>query len=273
MESLRAVIGALMGLTLLTLAGVSWPAGAQQPDRVGQSASAAGQISIAIEEGRITGTIRSYPLEAVLEELSSRTGVALVPADDMDLGTARVSAELRGVPLDQGLRQLLKNYDVFFYYGAVGNASSALRSVWIYPKGTAAALRPVPPEAWASTKDLQAGLTDSDPTVRARAYEALMSRPDRESRELAMQALRGTEPDEMVRERILSSAFSTGGQLPPDVLMYLTRSDSSERIRLIALDALASEPTAKEAARAALNDPSELVRNRAKEILAELEQR
>jgi HEAT repeat protein len=271
MEIRRSIMAAL-GPLLLGLAGTLSPANAQQPDLVEHSA--AGQMSIAIEEGRISGSIRNCVLGAVLEEIGSRSGLPLIAADDIEVQSARVSAELARVPLDEGLRQLLKDYDTFFYYGAVGNASSSLRAVWIYRKGTAAALRPVPPEAWAGVKELRASLADFDPEVRGRAYEALISRPDRESRELVIQALRGAvEPDAAVRERILSSAFSTGMALPPDLLTDLARWDGSEGIRLMALDALATEPTWVEVARAALTDSSELVRERAKQILAELGRR
>ena len=61
-------------------------------------------MAIAIEKGRITASIRNRPLGAVLEELSSRTGVALIPSADMDVEALRVSAELAGVPVDEGLR-------------------------------------------------------------------------------------------------------------------------------------------------------------------------
>jgi hypothetical protein len=257
---------------LLAVAGPLSPAAAQQPDLPGASASPAGQLAIAIENGRITASIRNRPLGAVLEELGSRTGVALIPAADMDIEALRVSAELAGVPVDEGLRRLLENYDAFFYYGVVGNRSSSLRAVWIYRRGAAAALRPVPPEVWAGTKELQASLADTDPEVRARAYQALISRPDRESREVVIQALRGaSEPDDAVRERILSTAFSTGVSLPRDLLMDLARWDTAAEVRLTALNALAFEPTLKEAAQAALTDSSPVVRERAKEMLAELE--
>jgi len=264
----------LSALILLALAAPLSPADAQQLDVPGTSAMPAGHMALVIEKGRITASIRNHPLGALLEELSSRTGVTLIPSTDMDIEALHVSAELAGVPVDEGFRRLLADYDVFFYYAAVGNRSSSLKTVWIYRKGSAAALRPVPPEAWAGFKELQASVADTDPEVRARAYEALMSRPDRESRELVIQALRGgSEPDDAVRERMLALASSTGMAVPRDLLMYLARWDVAERVRLTALNALVFEPTLKEAAQAALSDSSPVVRERAKEILAELDAR
>jgi hypothetical protein len=229
------------------------------------------RMSITVQKGRLTGSIQNYPMRSVLEELGSRTEVTLISAADMDIGEDRVSAELEDVPLDEGLRRLLKDYDAFFYYGVVGNAPSSLRAVWIYPKGAASALRPVPPEAWASTKELEASLADWNPEIRERAYEALMSRSDSRSWELVLQALRGaSETNQEVRQRILSSAINNRMQLPPDLLTDLARWDGSEGIRLMALDTLAADPAVKELAEAALTDPSQAVRERAKEILGAL---
>ena len=163
------------------------PADAQQPDLPGTSASPAGQMAIAIENGRITASVRNRPLGRYWRNSARGTGVALIPAADMDIEALRVSAELAGVPMDEGLRRLLENYDAFSYYGVGGNRSSSLRAVWIYHRGWGRTLRPVPPELWAGTKELQSSLADTDPEVRARGYEALMSRPDRESRELVIQ--------------------------------------------------------------------------------------
>ena len=64
-------------------------------------------MSIAIEKGRITASIRNSPFDAVLEQLASQTGAAFVPADDLGIRAIRVSAELAGVPLDEGLRRTI----------------------------------------------------------------------------------------------------------------------------------------------------------------------
>jgi hypothetical protein len=236
-----------------------------------QLASPPGRISLTVKKGRLTASIKDCPMGSVLEELDLQTDVALIPAKDLDIAEDRVSAQLADVPLDEGLRRLLENYDTFLYYGVVGNAPSSLRAVWIYPKGTASVLRPVPPEAWASSKELEASLADWYPEVRERAYEALMLRPSSASRELVLQALRGaSETDEGVRQRLLSSAISNGMRLPPDLLTELARWDGSEGIRLMALDALAGDPALKELAQAVSADPSQAVREKAKEILAQL---
>jgi HEAT repeat protein len=173
------------------------------------------------------------------------------------------------------LRDLLKKHDAFFYYGAVGeNTKPVLRAIWVYPRGAGATFQPVPPEAWASTKDLAASLSATDPTLRERAYEALMSRPDSESRDLVLHALRGaSETDPDMRQRLLSSALSRGIEIPRELLADLVRGDSAEEVRLMALDAFSGDPSARDVAVIALSDPSEAVRARAKDLLVEIDAR
>jgi hypothetical protein len=264
MDSRRAcAVGLLASAGMLALASAQ--------ETVNQPTSATAQMSVDVQRGRVTASIQNSPLHEVLEELSGRTGVALVPGAGVEAD--QVSAELKDVPLDEGLRQLLKDYDAFFYYGAAGqNTRTSLRAVWVYPRGAAATVRPVPPATWASTKDLETGLADRDPAIREQAYDALMSRPDRESRNRVLLALRGaTETDYELRQRLLSSALSKGVEVPFDLLADLVRGDGSEEIRVIALDALAGEPAARNVAVTALSDPSEAVRDRAGEFLAEIE--
>ena len=245
---------------------------AQEVRRVQQAPVAPSDMSVAFRDGRLTARIQRLPLAVVLEEIARLTRVTFVPADG--IAEDSISAALSDVPLDEALRRLLKEYDAFFYYGAVGSTPSTLRAVWIYAKGTAVALRPVPPEAWAGTGELQLSLTDANPDVRERAYEALMERPSDRSRELILFAIRGaSEQDAGMRQRLLSNAVSKGMELPPDLLTDLARGDGSEEIRLIALEALATtapQATAKEAAEAALYDPSGTIRERAADILVQL---
>ena len=230
-----------------------------------------GRISVNLHRGRLTASIENHPLHLVLEELSARSGVTVVPGAGVE--GDYISVDVKDVPLEEALRRLLNNYDAFFYYGAVGRETrSSLRAVWVYPKGTAGALRPVPPEAWAGTSDLQASLADGNPAVRERAYEALMSRPQSESRILVLQALSGaSETDPDLRERLLGNALNKGFEVPPDLLADLVRADRSEGIRMMALEALSGNAEARQVATWALTDPSEAVRARAKQLLADLE--
>jgi len=245
---------------------------AQEDRRIQQAPVPSSNMSVSLRNGRLTARVERRPLAAVLEEIALRTHVAITLADG--IGEDLLSAAVSDVPLDEALRRLLHEYDAFLYYGAVGTHPSRLRAVWVYAKGTAVALRPVPPEVWAGTGELEASLTDANPHVRERAYQVLMDRPSDRSRELTLSAIRGaSEQDEGIRQRLLSNAVTKGMALPPDLLSDLARADGSEQIRLMALDALAMTApsvTAKEVAEAALYDPSGPVRERAADILSQL---
>lgn len=226
---------------------------------------------LTVDDGRVTATLERAPLLSVLEELSSRTRIAITPGAGLE--AAVVSAELKSVPVEQSLRDLLQQVDAFFFYSSGdGRKAASLAAVWVYPRGAAATLRPVPLEAWAAAADIELALNDRDDTVREQAYEALMNRPDRTSRNRVILAIRGaTETDAELRQRLLSSALTRGIEVPRDVLMDLVRGDGTDAIRLMALEALAGDEAARELAVAASNDPSEVVRERAREFVAELD--
>jgi hypothetical protein len=257
----------------LLIGSVHSPSCFGQQEQVKGAAPVTEQLSgIRFEKGRLTAKFSNWSLQSVSGQLASSIGVNLVLSEGLE--ETLVSADVNGVELDIAVRSLLAGYDTFFFYDGSKSLPAALRTVWVYPKGSASALKPVRPEQWASRGELEAGLRDSDPAARESAYEGLMSRPDQRSRSLVIDALTGNgERDSGLRERLLSTAISKGVELPDQVLADLARTDPSDQIRWIALDALSQHPSAKQVAQAALVDPSEAVRLRAKEILAERESR
>jgi hypothetical protein len=90
--------------------------------------------------------------------------------------------------VDEGLRQVLKNEDVFFFYTAAEKLT--LRAVWVYPKGSGNGIAPVPFEMWGSTKEIEHRLVHSDPEERSRAVMALVQRKHHRSMEIVLQALK-----------------------------------------------------------------------------------
>ena len=254
--------------TVLTLVGAVALVNAQD-HRPQSPPSRAGAPVIAADGERLTARVRNLALGTVLAEVAAQTAIAIVAAPEIEQDP--VSADLRGLPLDRALRELLKEYDTFFFYGGAANAAAELRGVWIYPKGAASMLQPVAPEAWASSDELKGLLARSNATIREQTYEALMSRPDAESQDVVMRALRGaSEFDPGLRQRLLSSAISKGVVFPPDLLPLMAAADDSEVIRLMALDALATVADMKHVFQAALSDPSGAVRDRAAQILAQI---
>lgn len=221
---------------------------------------------VAVKDGRLSAHAENLPLDRLLDEISRRGNVAIIKAG----GRGRpVSVQLQDVPLDEGLRQILRNQDTFFFYGVGASGPATLKVVWVYPKGKGRELQPVPPEAWASTAELDGRVADPDPAVRARAIEALVERRGNQASDAVSEALR--DHDDQVRVRALYQAIHAGVQLPRDELAAFAAGDPSPDVRFLALEALAADPEARMFAEAALNDSSPHVRGKARELLRALD--
>jgi hypothetical protein len=223
-----------------------------------------------VTNNRLSVQAENHSLAWILEEISNKSGVPIIPSEGMKDQT--VSIRFRDLPLDQGLQVVLKTLDAFYYYGAQGEAPAALKAVWLYPKGKGSRIVPAPPEAYASTAEMQQDLSDPDPAERARAAEALIQRQGRRGLDTLVHVL--ADPDEKVRYRALYQATRSGLALPEDLAQYLALSDSSPVVRFLALEVMANMRGAdpariRQIAEQALNDPNELVRQQAQDILAE----
>jgi hypothetical protein len=228
-------------------------------------------ISIGVDNNSFNATFQNQPLPLVAQAIAETTQIKIVLAEGLADDT--VSLNVKSAAVDSALRELFSPYDTFVLYGGSKGRPSALRAVWVYPKGGASDVHPVPRSDWAGTRDLEATLGDTNTEVREAAYEALLERPDRRSRSLVLDAISGvSERDSTLRERLLSTALSKGFPLTPNTLTDLARTDPSEHIRWMALDALAfSEYSSTRAvAEAATMDTSENVRSRAREMLNQL---
>jgi len=216
-----------------------------------------------VKDGRLTVEVKDQPLHQLLEEIARQARVAFTSEGGAG-GKKLVSVKYQDVPLEEALRELLKDHDAFFFYGVEGKAPATLRAIWVYAKGKGAGQAPVPPEVWASTAELQGRLNDPDPKVRAQAVGAVVERKGDQAGDLLMSAL--SDQDALVRMQALYSALDAGVSLPPELLVTLT-ADPSPDVRVLALEALAEAPNAGAIAERALNDPSPAVRNKAKELL------
>ncbi|MGH3118772.1 MAG: HEAT repeat domain-containing protein, partial [Gaiellales bacterium] len=174
------------------------------------------------------------------------------------------------LPLDEALRRLLQDHDAFFFYGVERDRPASLRVVWVYPKGRGRGLMPVPPETWASTKELEGELRDADPPTRGRAVETLVKRKGERARDEVLRAL--ADPDGRVRSRALHSALRARLDFPVELLTRLALEDSSSHVRFLALEALETRPAViAPIASRAMHDPDPHVRSKAGEILSKLD--
>lgn len=254
---MRILLGASLAVIAVT-------AGASASDRV---KDAPRRDTVSSKDGRLSLDVQGRALEWVLDQISRAAGVAFVTEETLPETT--LSVQFGDLPLDEGLRRVLKDHDAFFFYEAQGDAPSALRGVWIYPKGQGRSVAPVPRERWASTLEIEKMLTASDAEARSRAVEALVERQGEKARAAVLRALK--DDSARVRTRALYGAFSSGLEVPADALAEALDDPSSD-VRFLALEAVAGRPEAAALARRALGDASPHVRERAREILAKVGQ-
>ena len=179
----------------LFTAALGAPAFAGQPDAppsAGSSApnlpspptqAAPGKAWISFADERMSANFENLPLQNLGNALSHKAGVAIVFMDNA--ASQKVSARFQKLSMDEGLRRILSNQDVFYFYSSDGRKASALRAVWIYPKGKARGVAPVPPDQWGSNKDLatqlvsfrsggkRAGRRNADPEKGRRRYRRI----------------------------------------------------------------------------------------------------
>jgi hypothetical protein len=248
-----------------TLAVMSLPVApqAQQPPR-----AAADQPLIAIQDGMLTFRGKNQPLRRILEQIEGKARLRIVLAPGV--GNEQVSVEFQRFPLDEGLRQILKNYDTFFLYGVgQGNKEpAALSAVWVYPAGGARGLKPLSPDAWASTQEVEQMLLNSDPEIRARAVAEVIKRKGRQSGDVVRDALK--DDSDMVRLAALRMASLSGVELTQQTLVDLAVNDKSAIVRFLALEDLPADPSLQWVAERALQDPNPNVSQKAREILQQL---
>lgn len=227
---------------------------------------------ITFKDGKLTVQLRDRPLAWVVQEISRGAKVAIVMADGV--GDELISPQLRDLPVDEVLRQILGNYDAFFFYGVVQEAPAALKVVWVYPRGEGRRHAPEPAQTWASTKELVDQVEGPDAQGRARAVVTLIERKGNQARDVVLGALQDRDDD--VRADALHAALKGDVSIPIDTLASLARSDPSPSVRFLALDGLARDPDAGAAvdlsvlATHALQDSSPHVREKAREILRRL---
>ncbi len=228
-----------------------------------EAAQEARRSLVRLEEGRLTVRASAARLGRLLDEISRQAKIAVELGEGV--GSERVSVEFADLPLDAGLRRILAEHDAFYYH----RGGKGLLTVWVYAKHRGRGLYPVPPDEWASTAELERGLTDADPAERAWALATLAQRKGELAREQVTKGL--DDGDQRVRTAALYQALNEGIELPPEKLAELAVSDPSYKVRFLALEGLAGEPSLEWIAEQALDDPNPAIRSYAESILDRLE--
>lgn len=241
---------------------------------------------ITIDSGQLIIRVNNRSLQWVLDEISRQSKVMVMGMPGMAGQT--LSVQLEKMPLDQGLRHILKDYDIFFFYGAQGgtenkgvqiSATAPLKAVWIYPKGDglemASTLLPQKPGTADEIKKRMANLSVAE---RARWLELLIEQKKGDELEAVHIAL--NDPNDEVRERTLHAALNSGVTLPAAWIENLAVNDFSPMVRFLAMGAiithsgnsLVATPNARTIAQMALRDSSADVREQAHQILEQMTQ-
>jgi len=223
----------------------------------------------AFKYGMLTYRAQNQTLRSILDRIAAMANVDIALSEG--LGDEKLSVEFQHYRLDEALRQMLKGYDAFFFYGVDEERErpASLRAVWVYRATRAQGFKPTPPDTWAaSTQEFQQMLAEPDPEVRARAIETLIRRKGDQSADALQEALR--DKNEKVRIRALHRALYSGVGIPLELLIDLALNDDSMNIRFLALQALPVDPKLRWVAERALHDSNPQVNQKAEEILEEL---
>jgi HEAT repeat protein len=206
---------------------------------------------------------RDCTLRQLLSLISARTGMRVTVSDAIP--PVRLSLRTRAQSIEATVRELLRDTDVFVLYAAEPDAEQRLAAVWVYPRGSTRDIEPVPAELWASTRELQRHLTESDPDLRARAIEALIARAGEAALPQVLDALADADTD--IRQRALDAALAANLDVPLHHLHALALNDLSPEVRLRALQALEERPDSAWVIESATHDSDSNVRREAQSIL------
>ena len=228
---------------------------------------------IRVQEGLVHVSIQAVPLAEVLQEISLQSGIKVVFHSSRQ---TRVSAEFRGVPLEQALRQLIRENFLLLYA-----PDHHLLQAWVFDHGHLSSTRPLaiqapgpppPPGDRGPFDVLIKRLKDGDAEQRGHAVLRLGESKD----ERALQSVIGTlqgDDDAGVRERAVWALEDLGGQRATAALEAALSADDDDSVRRRAVEAIAKigGPQALEPITQALReDPDRFVRYEALLHLAEI---
>lgn len=207
--------------------------------------------SVRVEHDRLSLNVNDVPLQVLLRELSRATGVPIFNA--LGARAPLISAELRDVPFEAGLRELLPTLDVLFLYGSDNQRTSALRAVWVLPAGTG-----------------KQAIVMDDPMPTPKSQDVSAASPlEGQNDERLIHALQDSRAE--VRLQALAETVVSTTILPIPVLQDLSRTDPAAEVRMAALLELARSANDRQAVRVAaefaVNDPDLSVQSTAQEML------
>jgi hypothetical protein len=234
---------------------------------------------ITIVDGRASIVVENRPIRWVLEAIAKQTGIMFNVAREVE--DRRISVQLHDVSIEQALRSLLTDFDVFFYVGSQSSSPPSLRTVWVYPQDRGRTLMPLENRTdvdkesiqvesdmsnddKATTEALVEMVHDDDPTVRVQGLSALA-----DSSETDDATVRSTlaaallDPDASVRAYAVQALGSRGGEEAMEHL-WEALSDPDPSVRVMAVETVDPRGQGITLLEVAASDSDETVRSTAK---------
>ena len=230
-----------------------------------------------MQDDHLTVQLTDVPWRIVLQELQRQTGLTFRVEGSLE-GTVTEAFEV--LPLEKGLRRLIRNANLVFLYRQEGEGQgsrSRLAQVWILPRLTGSpAERIQTPQQPSQRADdplgslIHQALAAEQEDERERAVEALAESKDPRVREVLIQALQ--DPDHDVRGSAVDALANVKDEAAIDHLSQTLLQDVSKDVRESAADALGTigGERAIEALKKALQDEDEDVREAAEFALRRL---
>jgi HEAT repeat protein len=271
------IAGFVSCLTILLLLITPIPSVSASRD----SSTPGAPVIIRVSNNLLTVKLKDVPLEKALTEIANQAGIQIVSYGPLE---GIVSADFTELPLDEGLRRLIRDLDHIFIYheGKSRGSEPEVKKVLIYSKtgkkpneGLRTSLigpqkRPTQGPPVASPEFLVKALEDKDPEVRQEAVDRLAeSKDERAVTELIKVLLK--DKDEDVRESAADALGELGDERAVAPLVQALK-DRDAGVRESAVDALrhiGGEAVIRPLMDA-LKDEDEDVREAAAEALKEL---
>ncbi len=195
---------------------------------------------IHVDDNLLTAKVRDMPLEKVLTEVADQMFMRIIY---LVSGEEPVTIDFSRLPIEKGLKQLLRDYNYALAYDSVDaeNSKSHIRKVFILSKKSDPKVFPVkftPGFAGeASLEILKKALEDEDSFIREDAVGAIGALKDESTIELLKGVLL-TDEDEYVRERAVTAL---GLMKSDDIIepLMVALQDEDGEVRESAIDALA----------------------------------
>ena len=222
--------------------------------------TATSSIKVKVEQGRLTLSVRDAPLAEVLQAIGEQAGIDIKIRGDL---TARITNSFTDIPLEEGIRQLLRGQSFALSYGP--STSDAKRSSLI--EISVIARSRVEPAGTVGKVS-----TPSEARDKLQRIRALARRKDAEAiGELS--SLAASDPSPSVRRQAVSAL---GGLRTQEALAPLTRAlaDQSSSVRIQALRGiknLKGTEAIKDLRVTVANDPDPTVRRQAVRLLSEIQ--